>query len=137
MWQSANKIMKISSQNIAFCISLCYHRAKREALRLHRLSFRLYSLAALGASRSGFFMLEIVIRIHLSVIVTLILTASFLQIHLDLLKFSSAARLLFSWHLYYITYQSQEQVFLSFFIPPFSAFPLCCFCTCFRSIMSV
>ena len=55
MWQSANKHMKISSQNIAFCISLCYHIAKREALRLHRLSFRLYSLAALGASRSGFF----------------------------------------------------------------------------------
>ena len=48
-------------------------------------------------------LLEIVIRIRLSVMVTLILTASFLQIHTDLLNFGSAARHYSLDYLYSIT----------------------------------
>ena len=60
-------------------------------------------------------LLEIVIRIRLSVMVTLILTASFLQIHTDLLKFSSAARLLFSWLFYSNIFFKKEQGFFPSF----------------------
>ena len=87
--------------------------SRDRVLRLNHLSFRLYSLAALGFSRSGFFMLEIVILQRFSVIVIFILTASLLQIHTDLLNFGSAARHYSLDYLYSITGPMKEQMFFS------------------------
>ena len=87
--------------------------SRDRVLRLNHLSFRLYSLAALGFSRSGFFMLEIVILQRFSVIVIFILTASLLQIHTDLLNFGSAARHYSLDYLYSITGPTKEQMFFS------------------------
>ena len=88
-------------------------KSRDRVLRLNHLSFRLYSLAALGFSRSGFFMLEIVILQRFSVIVIFILTASLLQIHTDLLNFGSAARPYSLDFLYSITGPTKERGFFS------------------------